>query len=213
MRRAPGRGPPSSRGPPPGMYGGGGGYYGAGGGGGQGSGNHGAGGVQAAFSNRNQRGEHRPLDVTAGLLAHLDRRLMDSTALGPNARARHSLSPPQSHPAWRRHYTTPRYTLFLHIENSPLTRKYYEVCQNEIFPSLLYTRSNSSSNATYPDSIAKSSNTGGLTLLPKPFLHAFTGTTQGATLRRRCAPRTSRARGARSALKCARWGGHSRGAA
>jgi hypothetical protein len=46
--------------------------------------------------------------VTAGLLAHLDRRLVDSTALGPNARARHSLLPSQPHPAWRRYYTTPR---------------------------------------------------------------------------------------------------------
>jgi len=109
MRRAPGRGPPPSRGPPPGMYGGSGGYYGSGGGGSQGNGSQGTGGgQQAAFSNRNQRGEHRPLDVTAGLLAHLDRRLVDSTALGPNARARHSLLPSQPHPAWRRYYTTPR---------------------------------------------------------------------------------------------------------
>jgi hypothetical protein len=88
------------------MYGGGAGYYGAGGGGGGPGG--GGGGGQPAFSNRNQRGEHRPLDVTAGLLAHLDRRLVDGTALGPNPRTRHAALPPQPHPAWRRQGTTPR---------------------------------------------------------------------------------------------------------
>jgi hypothetical protein len=78
--------------------------YGGGGGAG------GAYGAPAAFANRNQRGEHRPLDVSAGLLAFLDRRIVDGTALGPNARTRRTaaLAP---HPAWRRQGTTPRYTL------------------------------------------------------------------------------------------------------